>query len=84
MIRVTRYIGRVYHTSTGSVHEQEYPFTQAQASEVGGVLEPDGLDYVLACKLCAMWTRRGQHTSIRYSYTTRTEDDLRYWERKPS
>lgn len=66
--RVLEYECTVHYPSTGSSHTKQYPFTQVQADEVGGVLEPDGLNIVLAQKLCDMWTRRGQHTSIRYSY----------------
>lgn len=66
--RVLKYEATVYYGSTGSSHTKLYPFTQAQADSVGGVLESDGLDIVLAQKLCEHWTRRGNHTDIRYSY----------------
>lgn len=66
--RVRKYEATVYYGSTGSSSTSQYSFTQAQADEVGGVLEADGLDIVLAQKLCDRWTRRGQHESIRYSY----------------
>ena len=46
-----------------------YAFTQEQANEVGGILETDGLDIVLAKKLCENWTRRSNHSDIRYSYS---------------
>ena len=73
---VKHYEGTVYYTSTGSSSTRKYSFTQEQASEVGGVLEPHGLDIVLASKLCAQWTRRGQHKSIRYSYNLCVEELL--------
>ena len=66
--RVRKYEATVYYGSTGSSMTKQYAFTQAQADEVGGVLEIDGLDIILAKKLCEKWTRRGQHTDIRYSY----------------
>ena len=66
--RVLHYEGTVYYASTGSSHTNLYPFTQAQADEVGAVLEPDGIPLLSAIKLCEMWTRRGKHESIRYSY----------------
>lgn len=85
MTRVLKYQATVHYVSTGSSSTQQYTFSQAQADEVGGVLEADGLDYVLARKLCTLWTRRaglGQYGSIRYSYTTLTEDDLRYYDNR--
>lgn len=66
--RVLKYEATVYYDSTGSSHTRLYAFTQAQADEVGGILESDGLNIVLAQKLCEKWTRRGQHGDIRYSY----------------
>lgn len=86
MTRVTHYVGRAYYTSTGSAHEKEYPFTQEQANEVGAVLEAEGLNYEAARLLCERWTKRGNHTSIRYSYSLRTEDWLRNHDskRKPT
>lgn len=71
--RVLKYEATAYYTSTGSSSTSLYPFTQAQADDMGGVLEPDGLDIVLAQKLCDMWTRRGDHTSIRYTYRVPNE-----------
>jgi hypothetical protein len=66
--RVLKYEATVYYSSTGSSMTKQYPFTQAQADEVGGVLESDGLNILLAKKLCEKWTQRGQHGDIRYSY----------------
>lgn len=66
--RVLKYECTVHYTSTGSSHTKLYPFTEAQANECGGVLETDGLNIVLAQKLCEKWTRRGQHSDIRYNY----------------
>ena len=66
---VHKYQATVYYSSTGSSHTKLYSFTQAQAAEVGGVLESDGLDIILAQKLCEKWTRRGNHGDIRYSYS---------------
>ena len=66
--RVRKYEATTYYTSTGSTHTSQYAFTQAQADEVGGVLEPDGLNIVLAQKLCDNWTKRGGRSSVRYSY----------------
>lgn len=79
--RVRMYEATVYYRSTGSSSTRQYPFTQAQADEVGGVLETDGLSVVLAQKLCDRWTRRGQHGDIRYSYRiplcpTNTSEEL--------
>jgi hypothetical protein len=79
-MRVTHYQATVYHTSTGSTSTQQHAFTQQQADEVGGVLEPDGLGYRTARILCERWTRRGQYGDIRYSYTTLTEDDIRFFD----
>lgn len=68
--RVLKYEATIYHTSTGHSHTQLYSFTQPQADEVGAILESDGLNIVLAKKLCEKWTKRGmQHDDIRYSYT---------------
>jgi hypothetical protein len=66
--RVKSYEATAYYTSTGSSNTSIHKFTQAQADDVGGVLETDGLNIILAPKLCDKWTRRGNHTSIRYSY----------------
>jgi hypothetical protein len=66
--RVRAYEATAFYQSTGSSSTSIYPFTQAQADEVGGVLETDGLNIILAQKLCDNWTRRGNHTSVRYSY----------------
>lgn len=66
--RVLQYEATVYHSSTGSSHTKLYQFTQVQVSEVGGVLESDGLDITLAQLLCDIWTRRGDNTCIRYTY----------------
>lgn len=41
---------------------------EAHAKEAGTVFEPDGIDIISAKKLCEKWTRRGTHSSIRYSY----------------
>ena len=64
--RVLKYEVTV-QTTTGT-HISLKQFTQTQADEIGGVLESDGLDIVLAKKLCDMWTRRGKHSDITYSY----------------
>ena len=66
--RVDKYEATVYHSSTGSSHTKLYPFTQAQADEVGAVLETDGISIVSAQQLCAKWTKRGAHGDIRYTY----------------
>lgn len=67
-MRVKNYQGTTYYTSTGSSFTKLYPFTHEHADSVGGVLEEDGLDVVLAQKLCNKWTIRGRGESIRYSY----------------
>jgi hypothetical protein len=64
--RVAKY-ERTIHTETG-VTKELVSFNQAQADEVGGVLEHDGLDIVLAHKLCEKWTRMGRYKYIQYSY----------------
>lgn len=66
--RVLKYEATVYYTSTGSSHTAMYPFTQEQADEVGAVLETDGIGILSAKRLCELWTKRGQHADIRYSY----------------
>ncbi len=66
--RVKKYEGTVYYSSTGSSQTKLYEFTQEHADTVGGVLEEDGLNIVLAEKLCEKWNRRGQHVDIRYTY----------------
>lgn len=66
--RVLKYEATVYHTSTGSSHTKQYAFTQAQADEVGAVLETDGISVISAKRLCEMWNKRGNHGDIRYSY----------------
>ena len=66
--RVARYEATVYYSSTGSSHTKLYPFTQAQADEVGAVLETDGINIVAAQQLCEKWTKRGTHGDIRYTY----------------
>ena len=66
--RVLWYQGTVFYTSTGYSHTAMYPFTQGQANEVGAILETDGIPIQAAIKLCEMWTKRGQHEGIRYSY----------------
>lgn len=68
MARVLKYEATTYHTSTDSSHIGLYPFTQAQADEIGATLEPDGIDLETAQRLCEKWTRRGKHASIRYTY----------------
>jgi hypothetical protein len=64
----THYEATVYYRSSGSSHTKLYPFTQAQAFEVGGVLEPDGLAREYAEKLITRWNARGRCGDIRYSY----------------
>lgn len=81
-MRVTHYHASVYHSSTGSSSAKDYPFTQVQADEVGGVLVPDGLDTILAAKLCEKWTRRGNHGDIVYRYSLRIEDQLAALDKK--
>ena len=66
--RVLKYEATVYYASTGSSHTKQYAFTQAQADEVGAVLETDGINIIAAQKLCEKWTRRGNRSDIRYSY----------------
>lgn len=66
--RVLKYEATVYYASTGSSHTALYPFTQEQANEVGAVLETDGIGILSAKRLCELWTKRGQHADIRYSY----------------
>lgn len=83
-MRVTHYHATVYYAAAGSSHSKDCPFTQAQADEVGGVLEPDGLNINLAVKLCEKWTRRGNHSDIRYSYSLRVEDQLKALDKSPS
>lgn len=74
--RVKHYMATVYCVPTGSSSTRKQPFTQIQAREVNGVLESDGLSVVLASKLCALWTRRGQYADVRYSYTLCPEELL--------
>lgn len=66
--RVQEYEATVYYDSTGSSHTKTYKFTQAQADEVGSVLEPNGLNIKSAQSLCEKWTCRGNRGSIRYTY----------------
>lgn len=66
--RVNQYSATVYYGSTGSSHTKLYPFTQAQANEVGAVLETDGINIESAKRLCEKWTKRGNHGDIRYTY----------------
>jgi hypothetical protein len=66
--RVNKYEATVYHSSTCSSHTKLRPFTQAQADEVGAVLETDGINIVAAQRLCEKWTKRGSRGDIRYSY----------------
>lgn len=53
----------------GSVFEKNYPFTQAQADEVGAVLEPDGINIKSATRLIEMWNKRGARGSVKYRYS---------------
>lgn len=66
--KVDKYEATAYYTSTGSSHTKLYAFSEAQAAEIGAVLEEDGIDIVAAQRLCEKWTKRGQHTSIHYTY----------------
>lgn len=67
--RVLKYEATVFYGSTGSSHTALYTFTQVQADSVGGVMQPDGLDIVLARKLCEKWTREGKlGGDIKYTY----------------
>ena len=68
MARVKTYTASVHYTGSGSTHTKEYPFTEAHANEIGGTLEVDGLDVILAQKLCDKWTRRGNHDDVKYRY----------------
>lgn len=44
-------------------------FTEAQATEGGGVLETDGLSLHVAVKLCEKWNRLGSIGPIFYDYS---------------
>lgn len=66
--RVLKYEATVYYGSTGSSHTKQYKFTQAQADEVGAVLEPDGISILAAKRLCEKWTKLGGRGDLRYSY----------------
>lgn len=67
MHRVLKYHCRIVYED-GSVFEKDYPFTQAQADEVGAVLETDGIAIKSAIRLIEMWNRRGDRGSIKYRY----------------
>lgn len=63
--RVKSYV--VYSPSYG---ESTCEFTDAQAREVGGALQPDGLCIKLACRLVDFWNKRargGLSYSIRHT-----------------
>jgi len=68
MNKVREYSASVYYGSTGSSSSYTYKFTQAQANEVGAILESGGLNIKSAQRLCDKWTKRGNHGDIRYTY----------------
>lgn len=66
--RVQKYECTVHYTSTGSSHTKQYAFTEAQAAEIGTVLQKDGIAILAALSLCERWTKRGQGDSVQYRY----------------
>ena len=64
---------------TGLESAETCYFSQAQADEIGAVLESDGISIKAAIRLCEMWTKRGNFGQIKYIYTipfvkTKTEE----------
>lgn len=68
MHRVLKYHCHCVHED-GSVFERNCSFTQAQANEVGAVLETDGIPIKSAIRLIEMWNRRGASGPIKYRYS---------------
>ena len=74
-LKVRQYVRIVRNVSTGDSYTEVETFTQVQASEIGAVVEPDGLNVVAAQRLCARWTRLGSYGSIQYSYAPHYADE---------
>lgn len=66
--RVKQYVATTHYPATGETRTELRSFTQAQADEAGTVLELDGIGILAARKLCNLWTKRGAHSDVVYTY----------------
>jgi len=70
--RVKNYERTIFHPDKAPTSEL-YPFTEAQAAEIGAILESDGLSLIAAIKLCGKWNntveRYSKNGKIRVSYS---------------
>jgi hypothetical protein len=75
-MRVMQYHARSVYED-GSVLDQDYPFTEAQADAIGAVFEPDGISYKVAQRLVDGWNREAsRHQPRRYYYSLTAEDRI--------
>lgn len=72
MHRVKKYEWTIFHPDHELISEL-CPFTEAQAAEIGAVLESDGLPIIHAIRLCQKWNNAAMQyptsNNIQYSYS---------------
>lgn len=73
--RICKYQRSILCRATGKIKTETLSFTEAQINSVGGVLERNGVDIVLAQKLCNTWSVYGNHKDIKYSYNIVLDED---------